>query len=204
MRAMVLVVLVLGCGARENASSGQASQGSAKDSPTSAQEAGAPGCEDAVRAAAKKVAKLATPAEMSMAVADCIRDQWPEDARRCVAAAKDEPDLVACMMRLDQQRDQAPRADNQLKVTGLEPARGGAAGGTYVRIKGNRFTVDGPRSVKVYFGESPGAVDRFISDNELVVTAPGGKPGEVVDVVVIFDPGGQMTLPRAFTFVDKR
>ena len=30
-------------------------------------------------------------------------------------------------------------------------------GGTYVRIKGNRFIADGPRSAKVYFGErAPG------------------------------------------------
>jgi hypothetical protein len=204
MHATVLVFLVLGCGARENASSGQASQGSAKDSPTSAQVTRAPSCEDAVRAAAKKVAELAPPAAIAKAAADCIRDQWPEDTRRCVAAVKDEPDLVACMMDLNRQLHRSEREDSQLKVTGIEPTRGDAAGGVYVRIKGNRFIADGPRVVKVYFGGSAGVVDRFASDNELVVTTPGGKPGEVVDVIVIFEPGGQMTLPRAFTFVDKR
>lgn len=33
--------------------------------------------------------------------------------------------------------------------------------------------------------------------------APGGKPGEVVDVLVMFEPGGQLKIPNAFTFIDK-
>jgi hypothetical protein len=204
MRTLLLVVLVLGCGAKENGNSRPASLGPSKDSPTSEQGTRAPGCEDAVRAAAKKVAELANPAELSKVVAECVRDQWPDDARRCVASVKDEPDLVACMMRLDRQLHGPDREDVHLKVTGIEPAQGDAAGGTYVRIKGNRFIVDGPRSVKVYFGGIAGAVDRFTSDDELIVTTPGGKPGDVVDVIVIFEPGGWITLPRAFTFVDKQ
>ena len=29
------------------------------------------------------------------------------------------------------------------------------------------------------------------------------KPNEVVDVLIIFDPGGQLTIKKAFKFVDK-
>ena len=90
-----------------------------------------------------------------------------------------------------------------LRVISLEPANGDVEGGTYVLIKGEHFMKAGPRSVKVYFGSRQGAVVRFQSDRELVVQAPGGKPNEVVDVLVVFDPGGQMKLEKAFTFIEK-
>ena len=89
-----------------------------------------------------------------------------------------------------------------LRVTGIDPPRGDTNGGTYVVISGERFLVDGPRNVKVYFGSRQGTVVRFASDTQLIVQAPGGKPNERVDVLLVFDPGGQMKLPGAFTFVD--
>jgi IPT/TIG domain len=93
--------------------------------------------------------------------------------------------------------------DRKLKVTGLEPTKGDIEGGTYIVIKGNRFIADGPRAAKVYFGSRQGTVVRFQSDKELIVQAPGGKPDEVVDVLIIFDPGGQLKIPNAFKFIDK-
>jgi len=93
---------------------------------------------------------------------------------------------------------------DKLRVTGIDPPRGDMHGGTYVVIKGRRFIKDGPRNVKVYFGSRQGTVVRFVNDGELVVQAPGGKQDEVVDVLVVFDPGGQLGLPGAFTFVDKQ
>ncbi|MGN6108779.1 MAG: IPT/TIG domain-containing protein [Kofleriaceae bacterium] len=93
--------------------------------------------------------------------------------------------------------------DRKLKVTGIEPERGDTEGGTYVVIKGNRFIADGPRNAKVYFGSRQGSVVRFASDRELIVQAPGGKPDEIVDVLVLFEPGGQLKIPNAFKFVDK-
>ena len=53
----------------------------------------------------------------------------------------------------------SPRAaskDTKLKVTGIEPEKGDVEGGTYVRIKGNRFIADGARNAKVYFGSRAG------------------------------------------------
>lgn len=93
--------------------------------------------------------------------------------------------------------------DTKLKVTGIEPEKGDVEGGTYVRIKGNRFIEDGPRNAKVYFGSRQGTVVRFASDSELIVEAPGGKPNEKVDVLIIFDPGGQLKIKDGFTFVEK-
>lgn len=89
----------------------------------------------------------------------------------------------------------------KLLVTGIEPAKG--ADGTYVHIHGNRFTADGPRSVKVYFGGQEAQIDRFLSDSEFTVVAPGGKPNEVVDVLIVFSPGGRLTLPKAFRYTEK-
>jgi len=93
--------------------------------------------------------------------------------------------------------------DPKLKVTNISPDKGDSDGGTYVVIKGNRFIKDGPRNAKVYFGSRQGSIVRFQSDSELIVQAPGGKVDEVVDVLVIFDPGGQLTIKKAFKFVDK-
>ncbi len=97
----------------------------------------------------------------------------------------------------------AREGDTKLRVTGLEPANGDTEGGTYVVIKGSRFLKDGPRALKVYFGSRQASVVRFQSDSEVIVQAPGGKENEVVDVLVVFDPGGQMMLPKAFTFVER-
>jgi len=89
-----------------------------------------------------------------------------------------------------------------LAVTSVEPSKGDSQGGTYVVIKGRRFLADGPRMVKIYFGSRQGSVVRFASDSELIVEAPGGKVGETVDVRLVFEPGGQLQLEQAFTFVD--
>jgi hypothetical protein len=94
-------------------------------------------------------------------------------------------------------------SDTKLKVTGIEPEKGDVEGGTYVRIKGNRFIADGARNAKVYFGSRQGTVVRFASDSELIVEAPGGKPNENVDVLIIFEPGGELKIPKGFTFVEK-
>lgn len=94
-------------------------------------------------------------------------------------------------------------SDTKLKVTGIEPEKGDVEGGTYVRIKGNRFIADGARNAKVYFGSRQGTVVRFASDSELIVEAPGGKANENVDVLIIFEPGGEMKIPKGFTFVEK-
>ena len=94
-------------------------------------------------------------------------------------------------------------SDTKLKVTGIEPDKGDVEGGTYVRIKGNRFIADGARNAKVYFGSRQGTVVRFASDSELIVEAPGGKANETVDVLIIFEPGGELKIPKAFTFVEK-
>jgi hypothetical protein len=93
--------------------------------------------------------------------------------------------------------------DPKLKVTDLSPVTGDTEGGTYVVIKGNRFLKDGPRNAKVYFGSRLAQIIRWQSDSELIVQAPPGKPDEVVDVLVIFDPGGQLTLKKVFKYVDK-
>ena len=100
--------------------------------------------------------------------------------------------------------------DKVLKVTGIQcdrsdcpPVKADVEGGTYIVIKGNRFMKDGPRNAKVYFGTRQGTVVRFQSDSELIVQTPGGKEGDTVDVLVIFDPGGQMKIPNAIKFVDR-
>lgn len=93
--------------------------------------------------------------------------------------------------------------DPKLKVTDINPITGDTEGGTYVVIKGNRFLKDGPRNAKVYFGSRQAMIIRWQSDSELIVQTPPGKPDEMVDVLVIFDPGGQLTIKKAYKYVDK-
>jgi hypothetical protein len=93
-------------------------------------------------------------------------------------------------------------SDDKLKVTNIDPDSGDVGGGQYVRIYGNGFTCDGNcvRNAKVYFGSRKGEVVRFASNTELIVQAPGGKPGEVVDILLRFEPGGEIAIRKAFTF----
>ena len=93
--------------------------------------------------------------------------------------------------------------DKTLKVTGIEPEVGNTEGGTYVKIKGNRFIADGARNAKVYFGSRQGTVVRFASDSELIVEAPGGKQGEKADVLIIFEPGGELKIANGFRWETK-
>ena len=93
--------------------------------------------------------------------------------------------------------------DGKLKVTGLDPSSGDSMGGQIVFIKGQAF-MKTARTAKVYFGDQPGNVIRFKSDEEIVVEAPGGKPDATVDVLVVFEPGGEITIPKAYTFREKK
>jgi hypothetical protein len=93
--------------------------------------------------------------------------------------------------------------DGKLKVTGLEPRSGDAMGGQIVLIRGQSFMTT-TRTAKVYFGDQQGNVIRFRSDSELIVEAPGGKPDATVDVLVVFEPGGEITIPKGFTFKEKK
>jgi len=91
----------------------------------------------------------------------------------------------------------------KLLVTGIDPDKGDTEGDTYVHIRGNRFTADGPRTAKVYFGGRLGRVVRFESDSDLIVQPPGGKANEVVDVLIVFDPGGKKELPKSFRYFER-
>jgi IPT/TIG domain len=97
--------------------------------------------------------------------------------------------------------------DGPLQITSIQPSEGNYLGGTYVQIFGNRFTRDGARSAKVYFGSRQAGPPTFRTDKEMVLeapSAPGGKIGETVDVLIIFEPGGELTIPKAFTYVEQK
>jgi hypothetical protein len=97
--------------------------------------------------------------------------------------------------------------DGKLKVFGLSPNIGDAMGGQYVVIRGQNFQKQA-RTAKVFFGNNQGNVVRFSGNNdnsELIVQAPGGVAGESVDVLVVFEPGGELPLiTKGFTYVDKK
>ncbi len=94
--------------------------------------------------------------------------------------------------------------DKKLKVTNIDPSEGDAAGGSYVEISGNRFLADGPRTAKVYFGTTQGSVIQYQSDSSMIVRAPGGEVGKTVDLLIVFEPGGEIRIKNAFKFIDKK
>jgi hypothetical protein len=99
--------------------------------------------------------------------------------------------------------------DTKLKVTSIDPDKGDADGGAYVRIHGNRFLTDdngnpAPANAKIFFGSRQGTVVRFASDDEIIAQAPGGKVGDTVDVLITFEGRGEIKIPKAFTFVEKK
>ncbi len=98
----------------------------------------------------------------------------------------------------------ACKNNQPLSVTRMEPNEGDYMGGTYVRIFGHRFTQDGARNAKIYFGSRQAGLPNFKTDSEIVVEAPGGKIGETVDVLIIFEPGGELKIPRGFTYVEHK
>ena len=195
MRALVVAwtIVISGCA---GGGQRQAPPPEAKQPPPKPAEA--PGCEDAVEAATRKVEQLSDPAEVAAAVHECIHEPWSAEARTCVASARDQPAFLVCVPQ-----HRWNTMSHELEVTSIDPAQGDARGGTYVRVRGNRFTNNGSRATRVYFGSRAGTVIRVSSDHEMIVEAPAGTPGETVDVTVIFEPGGAVHLPRAFSFVDK-
>jgi hypothetical protein len=60
---------------------------------------GTPSCEEAIHKASTYIPQLESPNEASQVVARCIKEQWPAELRTCVAGAKDQPELRACMTR---------------------------------------------------------------------------------------------------------
>ncbi|MEZ4404552.1 MAG: IPT/TIG domain-containing protein [Kofleriaceae bacterium] len=93
--------------------------------------------------------------------------------------------------------------DGKLRVTGIEPRTGDSMGGQFVVISGGAFT-KATRTAKIYFGDQQGRFIRFRSDSEMIAEAPGGKPDTTVDVLVVFEPGGEITIPKGYTFKEKR
>ena len=86
-----------------------------------------------------------------------------------------------------------------LKVTALEPAVGSPEGGQSITIRGQGFMSES-RAITVFFGDSQAQVIDVPSDTEVKIEAPAGPPGEAVDVLIAFEPGGEIKLPKGFTF----
>jgi len=99
--------------------------------------------------------------------------------------------------------------DHKLKVTGLEPQEGDFGGGTTVHFTGSGFLQEdgSPRQVKVYFGSGneklQGTVIRTEGDSSLYVSAPGGPKNKVVDILLVFQPGGELTIHNKFKYIEQ-
>lgn len=92
-------------------------------------------------------------------------------------------------------------APTTLGVRAIEPNEGSVEGGTYVSIRGTGFASGTSRTAKLYFDSKEGTVIRIANDSEVIAEAPAGKLNQTVDIRIVFEPGGEFRLPKAFTFV---
>jgi len=90
-------------------------------------------------------------------------------------------------------------ANAQVRVTSIEPTSAAPTGGVPMIVHGSGFMAES-RSIQVYLGDTPANVLSIDSDTELQVEVPAGEAGKAVDVKLVFDPGGEIMLPGAFTF----
>ena len=88
---------------------------------------------------------------------------------------------------------------SQVRLDSIYPNTGETTGGNYVTIRGRSFTST-TRTAKVYFGAVEGTFLRFASDYEMVVQAPPGVAEQTADIMIVFDPGGMLRLPAAYTY----
>ena len=140
------------------------------------------------------------------AVEHCAADRWSSATLACLTAVRETtPEAVgACLDELPaaaRERfmaamDAAAKGAPAVKVAGLAPATGPAAGGTEVVITGAGFTPAG--EVAVSFGSTRARVVRVEAD-KLVVVAPPGDAGKV-SVTVAFAAGAPHVLDGAFTY----
>lgn len=86
-----------------------------------------------------------------------------------------------------------------LRVTALEPAVGSPDGGQSITIRGEGFMSES-RAITVFFGDSQAQVIDVPSDTEVKIEAPAGPAGQAVDVMIAFEPGGEIKLAKGFTF----
>jgi len=87
----------------------------------------------------------------------------------------------------------------KLEVTAIEPTTGAPAGGVPMVIHGKGFMSES-RAIQVYVGDAPANVLSVDSDTVLQVEVPAGQAGAAVDIKLVFEPGGEIMLPHAFTF----
>lgn len=95
---------------------------------------------------------------------------------------------------------QAPGGPHSVQVIEIEPRTGSPDGGDAITIHGEGFMTES-RTVTVFFGDAQAQVIDIPSDTEVKIEAPPGAPGTSVDVIITFDPGGEIKLPHGYTFV---
>ena len=89
--------------------------------------------------------------------------------------------------------------DTTLKITRL--SRSSGSPGETLNIYGTGFQSSGRKDVKVFFGTKKAKVKGFKGNTQMTVTVPGGiEFGKTVDIKVVFEPGGELTYEKAFTY----
>lgn len=75
--------------------------------------------------------------------------------------------------------------------------------GDVITFYGTGFQAGGTKDVRVFFNNKKGKVLRIDGNEEIKVEVPGGiDMGTSVDIKVIFEPGGEITLEKAFKYVE--
>jgi hypothetical protein len=91
--------------------------------------------------------------------------------------------------------------DAKLQVNRL--SRSSGISGDVLTVYGAGFQSKGAKDVRVFFGNQKAKVLRFQGDDEIKIEVPGGvELGSTVDIKMVFEPGGEITLEKAFKYVE--
>lgn len=91
--------------------------------------------------------------------------------------------------------------DTKLQVNRLSKETG--IPGDIVTFYGSGFQSDGTKDVRVFFEGRKAKVLRIQGNDEIKVEVPGGiEFGTTVDIKMIFEPGGEITLEKAFKYTE--
>jgi hypothetical protein len=91
--------------------------------------------------------------------------------------------------------------ETKLQVKGLSRTSG--IPGDVLTINGTGFQSKGAKDVRVYFEGRKAKVLRIQGNDEIKIEVPGGiDMGSTVDIKMVFEPGGEITLDKAFKYVE--
>lgn len=90
--------------------------------------------------------------------------------------------------------------DKELRIEKISPKEGPPFGDEVVHIYGNGFQQGQAKNVQIFFDDTPASKVSIVSDDEIAVRTPSGAEGDTVDILILFEDGGEKRIKDAYTY----